>query len=116
MPSTTYVYRQSKGLCVQCGRIRKRRGWVQCELCRQEAARYHAMVRSVKAPRSLAERVRQHRTALGYTQSQYGSMLGITGDRVGELERGTSPRRPSRDLQERLAALLKCSVADLGFS
>lgn len=62
----------------------------------------------------LSERLRAHRVSLGYTQSQYGSMLGLPGDRVGSLERGCWPWRVPRRLQLRLARALGCSVAALG--
>jgi DNA-binding XRE family transcriptional regulator len=116
MAETTRHYRRAKGLCPGCGRIRERVGWVYCQRCRDGFARYYATGRSAKAPRSLGDRVRQHRASLGYTQSAYGSMLGITGDYVSGLEHGTWPSRPSRALQERLAEVLGCAIADLGLS
>jgi transcriptional regulator with XRE-family HTH domain len=62
----------------------------------------------------LSKRLRAHRASLGYTQAQYGAMLGLPGDRVGSLERGCWPWRMPRPLQRRLARVLGCSVAALG--
>jgi transcriptional regulator with XRE-family HTH domain len=64
---------------------------------------------------TLADRLRQYREARGYRRTDMGMLLRITGDHVGGLENGTWPSPPSRDLQSRLAAVLGCSVADLGY-
>lgn len=111
MPRPTYLARRQRGLCPSCGRkYAPPRRWV-CDLCRVRVERWRARK---KTPMPLGERLRVKRESLGYTQCAFGNLLGITGDHVGGLERGTWPSPPSSALQQRLAEVLGCSVQALG--
>jgi transcriptional regulator with XRE-family HTH domain len=63
---------------------------------------------------SLADRLRERRTALGYTQVQFGYLVGLPGDRIGFLERGQLHALLPARVQQRLAQVLGCAVHDLG--
>jgi transcriptional regulator with XRE-family HTH domain len=63
---------------------------------------------------SLADRLRQRRTALGYTQVQFGALVGLPGDWISLLERGQWRRPLSSRMQQRLAQALGCPVRALG--
>jgi transcriptional regulator with XRE-family HTH domain len=63
---------------------------------------------------SLADRLRERRTALGYTQVQFGYLVGLPGERIGLLERGEWRYALSVPVQQRLAQILGCPVRALG--
>jgi len=62
---------------------------------------------------TLGTSLKAHRQTLGYTKAQFGSLLGITSEYVGHLERDSWPYRPSHVLQRRLAQVLEIEVAEL---
>lgn len=63
----------------------------------------------------LAARVRRCRKALGYTQAQFGSLLGLPGDRIWALEHGAWPWVLPQTVQTRLTQVLGCAATDLGW-
>jgi transcriptional regulator with XRE-family HTH domain len=63
---------------------------------------------------SLGTRLRTCRATLGYTQTQFATVLRMSPAQVQRLERDCVTYALPRALQRRLAALLQCSVKALG--
>jgi transcriptional regulator with XRE-family HTH domain len=63
---------------------------------------------------SLGTRLRTCRVALGYTQTQFATVLRMSPAQVQRLEHDIITYAIPRALQRRLAALLQCSVKALG--
>jgi transcriptional regulator with XRE-family HTH domain len=59
----------------------------------------------------IGKRIRERRTALGYTQKQLGDKLGVYPMTVSCWERGT--KNPDLYRIESVAKALQCTVADL---
>jgi DNA-binding XRE family transcriptional regulator len=112
MPSPTYCFRRARGLCIRCGRKGSLRRRLICDDCRACIATWRGSQRA----RALGARIRAARLALGYRQSEFGVLLGISRDQISGLEQGTWPSLPSLPLQQRLADLLGCPVVELGIT
>jgi transcriptional regulator with XRE-family HTH domain len=63
---------------------------------------------------NLAHCLRRRRAELGYTQVEFGHLLGLPGERISALEAGTWRYTLPAPVQGRLARLLGCPVAALG--
>ena len=110
MGDSTYRYRRLKGLCPGCGRIPETRRYTHCTHCRKRLERW----RAAKHPRTVGERIRAKRLELGYSQTGFSALLGIPSYRVSRLEHGDWGARPSPALRTRVAAVLGCTVEELG--
>ena len=112
MPSPQVIlYRRQRGLCPSCGRMPAayRRGST-CEQCEGRLARW----RAAKRPPSLGARIRARRLALGYTQHEFGVLLGTNAAGVSRLERDAWRWPPSTVLQARMARVLRCRLEEVG--
>ena len=52
-------------------------------------------------PDSFGARLHKHRTAAGLSQVEFGELLGIRGETIGEFERGRAPNPDHRQKIDR---------------